>query len=190
MGSDWRKFKTISCGDICKVFEEEVVDDVLCEIAKRQQNNNADSFLLINADALVRNISPLKLLFKNRTIFLDTRRVEIRELSEWFEQNRKPERKFHLSPKHGENGKGAHTTNKGDKVSLLLCSKEKAAILLNKAVGEDLACKTLFFKDTDNDKYIEFKSEGGNIYHAFHLDEEDSEHRISTEVRQKIAKLL
>jgi len=139
---------------------------------------------------LIYSNNPLEYSVNGKKTLLEKSSLAIKELARWFEQNRKPKRIFNLNPKHGENGKGAYSSNKGDKVSLLLCSREKAAMLLNKAIGENLECRVLFFKDVDKDRYIEFRSERANIYHAFHLETEEAERRIPMQIRKKIDKLL
>lgn len=190
-GSDWRKFKTITEGaDVSKFLGAELADDTLCEIANRQQNNPENTYLIVDDDALVLQTDKLEYLFKGKNMSITKSTLEVKALACWFEDNRRPVRKFHLNPKHGENGKGAHPEHKGDKVSVLLCSGEDAAMLLNKAVGENVEGKTLFFWDVDSEKYIEFKCEGNQVYHGFHLDEEDAKRRVSVDVRQKIDKLL
>ena len=175
---------------MCKFLGTGLVDDTLCEIANRQQAKPECVYLIVDEAAIVQQTARLNLLFKGETVSIDKCALEIKTLAAWFEENRRPIRKFHLNPKHGEYGKGAHPANKGDKVSLLLCSKEEAALLLNKAVGENTESKILFFWDADKEKYIEFKCEGNQVFHGFHLDEEEAKHRVSVDVRQKIDKLL
>ena len=118
---------------------------------------------------------------------IEVRKAEIKSIAEWFEINRIPQRTFHLNPKHGEFGKGAHPSNKGEKVSVLMCSKGEAGILLKKALGEDL--RTLYFYDAKYNQYIEFKRESENVYHAFHLDKED-EQLIPNNIKDAIKKLF
>ena len=96
------------------------------------------------------------------------------------------ESNFNLNPKHGENGKGAHPSNNGQKVSILMCCKEEATRLLYKAIGEDP--KTLYYFDKQCSQYIEFKRESENIYHGFHLDAED-ERRVPRHIKTIIDKL-
>lgn len=189
-GSDWRKFKTISDQDVCKFLGTELVDDILCEIANRHKEKPENSYLIVDDNALVSQTDKLEIFFKGKDVAINKSTLEIKPLACWFEGNRRPVRKFHLNPKHGENGKGAHPEHKGDKVSVLLCSREEAEILLNKAVCENAECRVLFFWDADNEKYIEFKCEGNQVFHGFHLDEEDAKSRVSVDVRQKIDKLL
>ena len=75
------------------------------------------------------------------------------------------------------------------KVTRFLCFYVKKR-KLNKAVGESIDSKTLFFWDSDKDKYIEFKCEVNQVFHGFHLDEEDAKQRVSVCVKEKIEKLL
>ena len=48
----------------------------------------------------------------------------------------------------------------------------------------------LFFLDKEQNSYIEFKCEGNNVYHGFHVDVEDESDRVSMTVRRKIGKVL
>ena len=189
-GSDWRKFKTLADQDVYKFLGTELVDDVLCEVANRQQENPENTYLIVDDDALVLQTDELELLFKGKVVLIDRRALEVKPLACWFECNRRPVRKFHLNPKHGENGKGAHPEHKGDKVSVLLCSGDEAAVLLNKAIGVNAESKTLFFRDVNRDKYIEFKCEGNQVFHGFHLDDEEAKQRVSVCVKEKIERLL
>lgn len=189
-GSDWRRSKSFTDQDKCKFLGLEIVDDTLCEMANRKLESPECTYLLVEDEAMVQQTDKCRLLFKGETVEIDNSKLEIKPLARWFEHNRRPIRKFHLNPKHGENGKGAHPANKGDKVSVLLCSEEEAAIMLNKAVGESMDSKTLFFWDSDKDKYIEFKCEVNQEFHGFHLDEEDAKQRVSVCVKEKIEKLL
>lgn len=188
-GSDWRRSKMITGQEVCKFLGTEVVDDTLCEIANRKLKRPECTYLLVDDEAIVQQTDKLEPLFKGKTVVIDNCALEVKTLAYWFEGNRRPMRKFHLNPKHGENGKGAHPSNKGDKVSVLLCSKEEAAVLLNKAVGENAEGKIMYFWDANKDKYIEFKCEGKHVFHGFHLDEEDAKQRVPVCVKEKIEKL-
>lgn len=189
-GSDWRRNKSITEQDKCKFLGSEIVDDTLCEMVNRKQKIPECTYLLVDDEAIVQQTDKCELLFKGKIVEIDNCKFDVKPLARWFGRNRRPIRKFHLNPKHGEKGKGAHPANKGDKVSLLLCSEEEAAIMLNKAVGESADSKTLYFWDSSKEKYIEFKCEVNQVYHGFHLDEEDAKQRISVCVKEKIKKLL
>lgn len=102
---------------------------------------------------------------------LEVSKADFKSVLKWYETNRKPQRIFNLNPKHGENGKGAHPGNKGEKVSILMCSKEEAKNMLLKAIGVDL--RVLYFFDQVHNQYIEFKCESENTFHGFHLDAMD-----------------
>jgi hypothetical protein len=97
-------------------------------------------------------------------------------LEKWIKEYRQP-LKMNKNNKHGENGKGAHKSNKGEPVAVLYCSIEKAQELLDSAIGdkrEDV--KRLFNYDDSQEKFIVFYYEGENPqnqYHGFHLDTEN-----------------
>jgi hypothetical protein len=106
-------------------------------------------------------------------------------LKNWIKNNRAP-LNFTKSNKHGENGKGAHASNKGKPVSLLLCSCAEAQELLNDAIQDQREDeKRLFNYDLSKRKYIVFYDSGDSPqyeYHGFHLDESD----VNTMIPNKI----
>jgi hypothetical protein len=186
-GEDWRKNMMQSNMEKYRYFCSEIKDDTLCELTKRKICSiDGSTFLLINHNAISCSDDMVRTKCNDKDFEIDVRNTEIKAIAKWFEANRIPQRIFHLNPKHGENGKGAHSLNKGYKVSILMCSQSEAGILLRKAIGEDL--RTLFFFDTTHNQYIEFKRESDNIYHAFHLDKED-EKKIPNSVIEAIRML-
>lgn len=82
-------------------------------------------------------------------------------------------RQFHLSPKHGENGKGNHKS-----ASKLLCSASEAQTLLYGAIPDFNRFEhKLFNYDIEKGRYIEFYFEGispNPKWHGFHLDDSPS----------------
>lgn len=91
-------------------------------------------------------------------------------------------RTFNLSPKHGENGKGNWPGE-----SSLLCSSGQAQVLLNKAIGDFVNLKRLFFFDDSKNTYIEFFFEGNNpqkMWHGFHLKKEEWDKRVPVSIRK------
>lgn len=189
-GTDWRRRKTISDDDEVHYFSESIKNDTICEVAKRQLEDADSSFLVVDCEAFVHKSDKREIDFNNTSLALCTCSLSESDLSEWFANNRKPARIFHLNPKHGENGKGAHSENKGDEVSVLLCSEDTARELLMRAIGEDRECRTLYYYDAENKSYIEFKCEGGNTYHGFHIKDEQVKVRVPAKVIQKIEFLL
>lgn len=163
-----------------------ISNDTLCEIAKRKTTNSQNTYLLVNHSALNHTKAIIVICNKNK-IQIDQCGGSIKHISQWFETNRKPTRTFHLNPKHGENGIGAYHKNKGEEVSILLCSKQEAEIMLQKALGTFNA-PTLYYYDEVNQKYIEYKFENtpNNSYHAFHIDKE----RVPKDVIAKIKKVV
>lgn len=168
-----------------------IQDDTLCEISKRKIiADGDDTFLLINCDKAVSCSEELiRTKCCGKEIEIEVNSPEVNAIAHWFEINRRPQRKFNWNPKHGENGKGANFSNKGDKVSILMCSRGEAGLLLKKAIGTGTASKTLYFYDSKCNQYIEFKKESENTYHAFHLDDED-QRRITETVKNSIKRLL
>lgn len=186
-GENWRTQKEQKDTESYMYFCLPIKDDTLCEITERKivsEDNN--SFLLVNLNAFPCASDIICVKRGQTEIRLDVRMADVRGISLWFATNRKPQRGFNPNPKHGENGKGAHPSNKGNKVSILMCSKEEAEQMLHKAVGTDL--RTLYYFDRKYNQYIEFKCECENTYHAFHLDAED-EKRVPEPVKHMIERL-
>lgn len=166
----------------------QIQDDTLCEIIKRKHiSTDGSTFLLINHNAISCSNRLIRARYDDTVIEIDVSCPEIKDIAGWFERNRRPQRIFNWNPKHGEYGKGAHISNKGDKVSVLMGSRGEARVLLFKAIGMDL--KRLYFWDIKYKKYIEFKQESENTYHGFHLDTED-EKRVPTVIQDRIKRLL
>ena len=147
-----------------------IKDDTLCEMTERKfVSKDESTFLLINYDAFSCASETIITKRNQDEVELNVRNADIKNISKWYETNRKPQRIFNLNPKHGENGKGAHPGNKGEKVSVLMCSRGEAKNMLLKAICSDP--KVLYFFDKTHNQYIEFKCESKNTYHGFHLDE-------------------
>lgn len=189
-GSDWRREISMTEADEVQYFNESVRGETLCEVARRQAHDEDSSFLLLDCDAFVHQTDKRDVKFNGRTLSISSCTMDEIGLAEWFSHNRKPARVFHLSPKHGENGKGAHPENKGDEVSLLLCSEDEARKLLMEAIGENEECKTIHYYDSENHRFIEFRCEGGSVYHGFHIKDELVGTRVPAVVKKKIEFLL
>ena len=187
-GENWRTHKSQRDAETYSYYFRLLQDYTLCEITERKATSTGDcSFLLLNISGAFRCSNDVIKTQRGRSrIEIDVKDVNVKSISEWYEINRRPHRVFNLNPKHGENGKGAHPHNKGDSVSLLMCSKEEAEIMLHKAYGTD--SNTLFYFDKTRNQYVEFKKERENTYHAFYLEPEDN-NRISSRIKEMISKL-
>lgn len=186
-GENWRTQKVQKNTETYMYYCLPIKDDTLCEISERKViSGNVNTFLLVNYDAFSCTTGKIRTKRNMDDVELDVRNAEISSISEWYKTNRKPQRIFNLNPKHGENGKGAHPCNKGEKVSILMCSRGEAKDMLSKAIGKDL--KVLYFFDKRHKRYIEFKHECNNIYHGFHLDMVD-EKRVPEDIKAMISKL-
>lgn len=185
-GTDWRRRKTIDERDEVRYLGETIKDETMCEVAKRQISNVDSRYLIVDCNAFDHKSDERKIEFNGRTLVLSTCAMGECDLFVWFSNTRKPARIFHLNPKHGENGKGAHPENKGDEVSVLLCSEKSASELLARAIGKDVECRTLYCYDAENESFIEFKCEGGNVYHGFHIRKDQVNGRVPNKVIKKI----
>lgn len=186
-GENWRRNKKQDINDHYFYYSTPIQDDTLCEITKRKNLNDGWAFLLINHNAFKCKHKFVTTKCDGIEVEVPVSDIVIKNVANWFEYNRKPKREYNWNPKHGEYGAGAHPSNKGDKVSVLMCSNGDANLMLQKAVGIDT--KNLFYYDDNFSRYIEFKKEGDNTYHAFHLEPED-ESRVPEEVKDKISQLI
>lgn len=187
-GVNWRAQKVQQDTETYMYYCITIKDDTLCEMTERKfGSTDGSSFLLVNCDAFSCASETITTKRNQDEMELDVRNADIKSISKWYETNRKPQRIFNLNPKHGENGKGAHPGNKGEKVSVLMCSRGEAKEILLKAIGSDL--RILYFFDQIHNQYIEFKRESENTYHGFHLDAID-EKRVPEEIKIMINKLI
>lgn len=187
-GENWRTQKVQKDTVKYMYYYISIKDDTLCEMTERKfGSTDGSSFLLINCDAFSCASETITTKRNQNEMELDVRNADIKSISKWYETNRKPQRIINLNPKHGENGRGAHPGNKGEKVSVLMCSRGEAKEMLLKAIGSDL--RILYFFDQIHNQYIEFKRESENTYHGFHLDAID-EKRVPEEIKMMINKLI
>ena len=178
-GENWRTQKVQKDTVKYMYYCISIKDDTLCEMTERKfGSTDGSSFLLVNCDAFSCASETITTKRNQDEMELDVRNADIKSISKWYETNRKPQRIFNLNPKHGENGRGAHPGNKGEKVSVLM---------LLKAIGSDL--RILYFFDQIHNQYIEFKRESENTYHGFHIDAID-EKRVPEEIKMMINKLI
>lgn len=191
-GEDWRQSRQHREDEQFLLYDFPIGNDTLCEITRRKNNTSASekvTYLLVNHNGISYHNKTLQTRDRAQQSEIDVCPAQIPNLAEWFEHNRRPARTYNWNPKHGEFGKGAHPDNKGSKVSVLRCGRKDAGKLLKKAIGEEFCAKTLFCYDSALNACIEFKHEGANTYHAFHLDDED-ERRIPDGIKDKIETLF
>lgn len=187
-GENWRTQKVQRDTESYMCRGLPIKDDTLCEMAERKTvSADGTVFLLVNQGAFSDAVRSIQVQRNRTELDFEVRKADFKSVSEWYEANRKPQRVFNLNPKHGENGRGAHPVNKGEKVSVLLCSRGEAENMLLKAIGTDL--RVLYFFDRTHNQYIEFKRESENTYHGFHLDVTD-EKRVPEDIKKMIGKLI
>lgn len=94
--------------------------------------------------------------------------IDLQDIIKWIVNN-SSKRQFHISPKHGVNGKGNW---KGE--SVLLCNEAEAALLLESAIPDFIEKENRLFNwDCIHNTFIEFFFEGDNPqrqWHGFHLE--------------------
>ena len=130
-GGNWRAQKVQQDTESYMYYCITIKDDTLCEMTERKfGSTDGSSFLLVNCDAFSCASETITTKRNQDEMELDVRNADIKSISKWYETNRKPQRIFNLNPKHGENGRGAHPGNKGEKVSVLMCSRGEAKEML------------------------------------------------------------
>lgn len=178
--NDWRRNRVSHANEIYLGDFESISDEIRSEIAARMILNQDESYLIAVQIPGYSN--------KNWTIKKESKKAVvcslpmiIKDAFDWLSINRFPKRVYNWNPKHGEFGKGANPDNKGDKVSVLLCSRDHAREILPYAVGlknQDF----LFYFDSEYGKYMEFKADCKSehisddvsirSYHSYHCDDD------------------
>lgn len=174
---DWRKNRVSVENEKYQLHQNVIRDEMRTEIAARMKVTPEDDYLMAVhiPDYLSRTWEVAE---EGYTYSIESCQMSIKIAFDWLASHRHPTRKYNWNPKHGVNGHGAHAGHKGEMVSLLLCSKEHAAELLNFAIGEPMY-DTLYCFDADYDRFMEYKAENkyANLqteeqernYHSFHL---------------------
>lgn len=179
---NWRDQSLQDEHDLFTFYARPISNDTLCEIAKRKKEQLDSAFLLINHQAFLYSQPEIKISCSGREQEIHIRRIEIKEIAEWFIQNRKPQRIYNWNRKHGELGVGAHPDHHGEVVSKLLCSRVEAKELLKKAIGLRPQ-GVMYCYDDKYAHYMEFKMESANTFHSFHIEDES---RVPKVVKDKI----
>lgn len=189
--------------DYCSEEVKRLENNVLAEITERQSRKEPNKHFVLLVPSHAHPYTCKKFI----TTFKDNNEevpyferidyvVDVTSAEEWLKKKRFP-RKMNKNPKHGENGKDAHITNKGNKVSLLLCSIAEAQTLLDDAFEDkNLDEKKVFNYDVEKKAFIVFFCEGlfeAEIpyyqYHGFHLDDiNDVKRMIPSEIQQILRK--
>jgi hypothetical protein len=176
--SNWREHR-VSCADQqYEIYHAKVNDEVRTEVAERRMASTADFCLIaVHISGYVQKDWEVK---KGELVAqVSSRPLHVPEVFSWLAQHRGRVRVYNWNPKHGEHGVGAHVANKGDEVSVLLCSKEHAQELLQEAVGTKYWDR-LWAYDPEYGKFMEFPAETKyaqlpddaetRSYHSYHVD--------------------
>lgn len=158
-------------------YDTNVTDDTFGEMARNIRLDKA--VVLLNLDA-VSYPSPINLSFANGNCIVSIEYVDsIKGLHRWFSENRKPQRVFVYSSKHGDfYHKSELIPGTGRKASQLKCLQEEAQKLLEQAVGNDIK-SSLWFYDAKYQKYIYFENQNEIrlAFHGYHLSENEENFR-------------
>lgn len=189
---NWRMNRTSSENEEYISKGVTVKDEMRTEIARRMMNNPKSSYLLVVhiPDYVAKEWHLTK---GQDTCKIESQPLSIKKTFDWLSTHHSPQRSYNWNPKHGENGKGAHPDHKGEEVSVLLCSKEHAAEIMQMAIGVPMY-DTLYCFDPEYGKYMEYKAEckyehlpvdaTTRKYHSYHI---ANDTLIPNQVKKKLA---
>lgn len=167
---DWRE-ECVEDGHQYFFYDINVTDDTLGEIARNILLDKA--VVLLNLDA-VSHPSPIKLSYANGNCSVEIEHVDcIKGLHKWFSENRKPQRVFVYSSKHGDfHHPSEMVPGTGRRAAQLKCLQEEAQKLLEQAVGYDVK-SSLWFYDAKYKRHIYFENQNEIrlAFHGYHLTE-------------------
>lgn len=148
---------------------QQTEDNTLCEIARRQYNNQLARcvYAVMNHGALNHRLGNRERVYvecngKSKTFWVVKADVGI--LLNWLKEKGVVKRKYlPNSDKHGTAGLGG---SQASNVSPLLCQNWEAKKMMKKAFRYG---KNLYYYDANHQKYIRFMSGNNNTYHPYHI---------------------
>ena len=162
---------------------EQVSSNTIIALTEEIVSKNNETFVLLilaspNTEKYYKNkknITCFKDTFEDNKALPTFAKIDIANtrvgVENWIQTYRTPPN-INKNSKHGEEGKGSHNSNKGNKVSPLLGTLAEAEILLETAIGDARWKRNLINYDVKYNSLIFFKYEGDNPqnqYHPFHL---------------------
>lgn len=173
---NWREDRHSGREYESKLYGNTLTNETFCEVAVRREIEYTNNHVIVSHQGLNIPVGTTHLVeFLEKAYPIPC--IELSELPLWFTINRLPQRNYHPSPKHGENGRGEWSG-----AAKLLCSHVKAQDLLAQAFGV-WELDELYLYDENHDKYITFRFEGDNTlnqYHAYHIEDNDVPKSIKT----------
>ena len=177
---DWRKHRVSSETEEYYIHYNAVKNEIRAEMASRQTSSPNDS-AIIATNIFGKENKSWELKKDGTSVTVESIPMVIPKVFDWLSKHQKPQRVYEWNEKHGEYGKGAHKDNKGDVVSVLLCSREHAAELLPIATGKP-NYDFLHCYDPKHNQYMEYKAgcKFANLqpdarertYHSYHINDE------------------
>lgn len=178
---DWRKSEQQSNENLYEVFNQNIENHTLCEISQRKHITSNENFSLLNNFAITFDFQMEITINHSDNYTFEILSNEL-QLTNWFSENRIPQRRFQAIPKHNI-PKPIRINNEWHYP--LYKSEVDPAEVLKTAIG--LTKKELFGYDSYKDMFLVFKYENvphENQYHAYHVELK------SEEVPNKIGKKL
>lgn len=191
---NWRHNRLSSSCEEWHYYFNIINNEIRSELASRSIRH-PDSSYVIAACIPQYQAKSWNLSKDGTNVNIESYPLDIKVLFDWQSRHHKPRREYHWNEKHGEYGKGAHPENKGDKVDVLLGSREEAKIVLQNAIGSN-GYDVLHAYDAKYAKYMEFKaelkaanmngSESERYYHSYHLSDDST---IDPKIKNKLSHL-
>lgn len=192
---NWRTNRVSSENEEYNIYESCIKDEMRTEVAAREVSCPDSKYILAVHIPDYKQKAWMLNNGENNTEVV-AYPMQIPNVFEWLSENRIPPRVYNWNEKHGENGVGAHKSNKGDDVSVLLCSREHARELMRKAIG-NREFDVLYCFDPQHGKFMEYKQDteltdkDGNVvsrsYHSFHIDDEG---RVPKEIKERMGQVF
>jgi|GEM_PF-6075678 len=179
---NWRDERFSIEENECTLLGCAISNDSFTELVVRSREEENNRYIIVSHHALHIPTGTIhQVEFESKTYPVAC--IELANLPSWFSDNRMPQRNYHPSPKHGENGVGEWKD-----ASRLLCSHNRAGLLLLRAIGSP-ELDELYLFDEQPGKFITFRYEGDNTlnqYHAYHL---ENENEVPTTIKKLHIKL-
>lgn len=165
---------------------QQIANDTLCEIAKRQYNNRAVMYFVINYEALNvgRDSQRLHVVCNRREKVFTALRADVMLVLRRLCERGVIKRMYHPNTaKHGTSGLGG---SQADDASSLRCSNKKAKKMMGKAVKVG---KHLYYFDEDENLYIRFMSGENSTFHPYHIESAQDEEKNVPQMAKTALKL-
>ena len=169
--------------------EEQRVCNIFYDVIKEKCKGRVVGIL--HKQSFKEQTTDIQLCYQNKSEKISVLPLSISIINSWFAENRTPNRLYEWNSKHGENGRGQHSSQKGrGAVSVLLSDRNYPKELVGKAYGQTKYAKSdpknnLYFYDTQHGAYLRFVPGGAqpHTYHAFHIEYKELPNEIKSKYK-------